>query len=429
MTDTVPVHTDTLPAPLPTSRWDIAVATLGSALGISPDAVNAALIPSYAPDRSDATLDALADASIMTDADFRSAFPAVSHIARRRAVAAFRTSVLPTVNVTAPVTTPPPAPVAPVAAVPVSSVLLTPPFGDSLLNALRTGGRLNGSLTPEDVHYALTAYGYQLAGVYDLPEKIADAMVRESRAAQVPPSESFYKLYESLSARQYGDVLKVIGVRGTWVTDKSKREFIAGMRDTVIPAVNRLATAVKDFMTVQSAQYANPAMLMGAIAGAMGGTGFNPLAAGITMDVSGVRNAAEDVATAANRLFAEPHTLPTARAMAAEGTQIIGFLSPEYVIAAGFKTREMMLNTMGVHVSEATLRTEQAVERLVFNALRFPGLTDNDVARATTELAMMLSTLDVSSFYNYSDAPADGRKAFRDGRPAPKFSPYGTREG
>ncbi len=99
------------------------------------------------------------------------------------------------------------------------------PNDDSWMNALKSGGILK----VDDSSYiaAIRAALADLAGLYDVPEKLAKAMEQYADETEEQVDPTFYALRKSLIRRNYGEIFAAIdGLDGIIYHRKSKERIL-----------------------------------------------------------------------------------------------------------------------------------------------------------------------------------------------------------
>lgn len=254
-------------------------------------------------------------------------------------------------------------------AVAFDGVLPGVPDDGSWLEMLKTGGVLK--VDQSTVISAIRAALAERVGLFDVPGKLAGAMeaFADSNDEQVDPA--FFKLRKQLVRRSYAEVFEAIdGLDGSFVTDKRKQQLFARVNQTLWPAIMDFYDQLKSWQETWVQQGANPAMFMAAIA-SMGGGGM-ALPPGMMQppDTTGLRDYADAVADAVNRVFAGTG-VQIAAALAYDATEIRKTLeNPRLPAMIGAVNRDQMLKQLGVAVSSTYPRLEVNLTRFVLATMQ-----------------------------------------------------------
>lgn len=356
--------------------WNERVGAFATAVGKSTEDVAVAL-EGVIGAQSDAALVILADTSAAPDADIKAALATLKipsgvmnkHLVLLRG---------PKPAVEAGATT------ASGAAIQALAILPAVPDDGSFIEALKTGGVLKVGTT--EVLSAVKAALAKRVGLYDLPERILDKMEAFADAQEEPCGEAFFKLQKLLTERRYGDVLSALGVLGSFVSDKRKREFFAKIDAKLWGALQSFQTQLTAWQQAWMQGAANPNMLIMAMASGHNGAGVPP---GMMAppDTAPIRSSGEEVINEINRIFSGPG-IPVARALAYDATRIMGILNePTLPGQLGVGTKDQMLKELGVSVGADIVRTEQGITRY---ALAIMSLKDVPADAEVNYLAAML---------------------------------------
>lgn len=239
-----------------------------------------------------------------------------------------------------------------------------PPVPDdsSWLAMLKTGGvlKVDQSTVVSTIRAALA----QRVGLYDVPAKLVKAMEDFADINEEPLDDSFFKIRKQLIRRSYAEVFEAIdGLDGSFVTEARKKALFKRMDEHFWPALWSFNAQLKGWQETWLQGAANPSMMMMVLAGGAGG----PLPPGMMQapDTAGLRDAADAVADAVNKVFAGTG-VPVASALAYDATQIRKILEdsrlPSFIGAAN---RDQMLKTLGVAVPATYPRLEVNLTRFV----------------------------------------------------------------
>lgn len=338
--------TETTDKKEPLSDWDNHVGAFAASIGAELTTVNEAL-KNVVGEPGDDALKLLRDPSAATDADIKEALVSLN-IPKAKFNAALkqlRVSGLPvesTSNLT-----------------PQNGLVILPdiPTGESFLEMLRTGGVLKVDTT--EVLSAVRVASAKRIGLYDLPKKLLDMMEQHAISLEEPCGTEFYELQKILTKNQYGEVLSVLGIEGSYVSETRKKEFFARLDSTLWDALASFNTQLSAWQKNWLEGAASPAAILLAITAQQTG-GVNAIP---PPDTSGLRAEAEAFVDKINKIFSGPG-IPVARALAYNATRITNILDNDKLPGQiGASTKEEMLKKLGVGVGSDVIRAEQNVAR------------------------------------------------------------------
>lgn len=295
------------------------------------------------------------DLSFLTEEDL--AALGVKAVQARKIVASLK-PVAPTVDATAAVSS-----------VSFEGILPAVPDDSSWLEMLKTGGVLK--VDQSTVISAIRAALANRVGLFDLPAKLATAMEQFADENDEQVDAAFYKLRKQLTKRAYADVFAAIeGLDGSFVTEPRKRQLFERVNEYLWPAILDFYDQLKSWQETWMQQGANPAMMMAAMA-SMGGGGL-ALPPGMMQppDTSALRDYADAVNDAVNRVFAGTG-VQIASALAYDANQIKKTLEdPRLPSMIGVANRDQMLKQLGVSVSSTYPRLELNLTRFVLACMQ-----------------------------------------------------------
>lgn len=244
------------------------------------------------------------------------------------------------------------------------AVLPSIPDDTSWLEALRTGGVLK--VGQSTVISAVRAALAHRAGLYDIPEALVKMMERFADANDEQVSAEFYALRKQLTRRSYADLFEAIdGLDGSFVTEGRKKQLLQRVDEKLWPAIIAFYEQLKSWQAAWMQGAANPTIMMAAIMGAAGGGGVMPPGMMQPPDTGVLRDHADAIADAVNRVFAGTG-VQIAAALAYEAKQIKETLSnPSLPALTGATNRDQMLKQLGVAVSATYPRLETNLTRFV----------------------------------------------------------------
>lgn len=249
-----------------------------------------------------------------------------------------------------------------VSAVSFDAVLPAVPSDDSWLEALRTGGILK--IDQSTVISAIRAALAHRAGLYSIPNILVRKMeaFADKNEEQVDPE--FFKLRKQMIRRSYADIFSAIdGLDATYVTEARKKQFFRRIDETLWPQIFTFYDQLKSWQEAWMQGAANPAMMMTAIMAASGGIGTMPTGMMQPPDTGVLRDHADAVADAVNKVFAGTG-VQIASALAYDATKIKETLTnPRLPSLIGAANRDQMLRQLGVAISATYPRLEQNITR------------------------------------------------------------------
>lgn len=274
-----------------------------------------------------------------------------------------------------------PAPAAPAAAAPIAAASLLPalPADDAFLASLAVGGTLKSS--PTDVLSAVRAVFASRLGVFDIEDRLLEAIEERAEGLGEPVPDIFYDLEKASGKKAHADVLKALGVPGNFVTERRKKAFL-GRMEGIWGSLAGFQERIHAWRTNWQSNMNNPAAMMQMLAAAVSG-------GAAAVAVSGVNDAPDalpivDAATAViediNKMFAGTG-IPVARALAADAVQLRQLIDrPELVAAVGATTRDEMLKTLRLAVGADLVRAERSVAQYVLGVLELPKVAETQLS-------------------------------------------------
>lgn len=248
-------------------------------------------------------------------------------------------------------------------------VLPSVPSDASWLEALRTGGVLK--VDQSTVISAIRAALAHRAGLYTIPDKLAGSMEKfaDENEEQVDPE--FFKLRKQMTRRGYAEIFEAIdGLDGNYVTEARKKQLFLRIDQHLWPTINTFYGQLKSWQEAWMQGAANPAMMMGALMAASGGMNVMPPGMMQPPDTGVLRDHADAVADAINKVFAGTG-VQIAAALAYDATKIKETLeNPRLPALTGAANRDQMLRQLGVVVSATYPRMETNLTRFVLAVMR-----------------------------------------------------------
>jgi len=366
----------------PVNVWDDRIKTFATAVGKETTAITDALKELVGEPGPDA-LGVLSDSTAVLDTDLQAALvaggPKIPLGVFRKNLAKLRGPQAAPETATAGV---------PASAASTLSILPALPDETSFVEMLKTGGVLKVGIT--EVLAAVKAALAKKTGLFDLTDRILEAMEAFATAQEEPVGESFFKLQKLLTEKKYGDVLSALGVPGSYVSERRKKEFFERLDARLWKALAGFQDQLVAWQNAWTQGMANPGMLVLAMTSRSTGAALPP---GMLAppDTAPLRAAGEEVVNEINRVFAGPG-IPVARALAYDATRILGILNePSLPAQMGMATRDMMLKELGIAVGADIVRTEQGLTRYALAVMSLSKVT------ADSELAYLAALFQLGS--------------------------------
>ena len=264
---------------------------------------------------------------------------------------------------------PPAADTAALSAATAFEILPAVPDDTSWLEALRTGGVLK--VDQSTVISAVRAALAERVGMFGVPDRLAERMESFAEESDEPVSEEFWRLRSLVTRRNYGDIFAAIeGLDGRYISDTRRRQLLERVNTHLWPAIGSFYNQLQSWQEAWMQGAANPAMLMATIMSA--GSGGMAMPPGMLQppDTAVLRDHADAVNDAINRVFAGTG-VPVAAALAYDATQIKKTLeNPRLPSMIGAASREQMLKQLGIAVSSNYPRLETNITRFVLGIMQ-----------------------------------------------------------
>jgi hypothetical protein len=268
----------------------------------------------------------------------------------------------------------PAEPAAPTAANAVStisfdSVLPAVPTDSSWLEALKAGGVLK--VEQSTVISAIRAALAHRVGLFDIPDKLVTLMETFADQNEDQVDNEFYKLRKQMTRRSYAEIFAAIdGLDGAFVTEGRKKQLFQRIDENLWPAIMEFYGQLKAWQEAWMQGVANPAMMMNAIAMAAGGGGMMPPGMMQPPETGALRDQADNVANAVNKVFAGTG-VQIAAALAYDASRVKETLAnPRLPALIGVANRDQMLRQLGVAVSATYPRLETNLTRFVLSIMQ-----------------------------------------------------------
>ena len=253
-------------------------------------------------------------------------------------------------------------------------VLPAVPDDTSFIEMLKIGGTLK--VQTVDVIAAMRAAIGAKVGLFELPDVLIARMEEFANEQEEPLGESFFRLQKLITTRQYGEILSAMGVSGTFVSDRRKKEMLERLNTLLWPALQGYQAQLKAWADTWAQTGSNPAMILSALAmGMSGAKGIMPPGMMQPPDTAGLRDEAEAVVNRINKVFAGTG-IPVARAMGYDAVRIREVLEePTLPAAIGAATKDHMLKMLCISVGADFVRLERNLVRYALAIMELPKVT------------------------------------------------------
>jgi len=376
--------------------WDEQVKAFADAVGKTSAEIEEAL-GTVVGEKSQEALELLADPANTPDEDIKSAFAALkipsaklkAHLSKLRGIKVSEPSPVDTVK--------------------GISVDVLPNLGDdeSFISALKIGGELKVGQT--EVLAAVKAAIADRLGLYDLPEKIKKEMEKFAEEQEEPVGDVYFKLHKLVVERSYAEVLSVINVAGSFVTEGRKNQFLGKLNNNLWVSLHDFQENLKTWQTNWMSGAANPAVMMAAF---LSGTGGNILPAGMMTppETDSLRDSAETVVDTINKVFAG-FGIPVARALAYDAIRIKRVLEEKDLPAMiGATTKEQMLKKLGIGIGADYPRLERNTTRFMLSIMEYKNISSGNEEYAYLVAMMQLGNMIPWDKFEGSGSGLGGRK-------------------
>lgn len=265
------------------------------------------------------------------------------------------------------------------------SILPDVPEGQGLLDLLKVGGELKTVDKVDVISAASAALAYR-KGVFDLPDKIADAMERFAETAEEPCSAEFYQILKVINQRNYAEIASALGVErvGQLMSKKRKDELLRKLEANFWDAIYGFYTQLSGWYDSWVKTGMNPGLLAVAFAGAAGGAPVGGLSAAMLQppDSSVLRDAAESAINTINKIFAGTGKM-VARGLAYDVQKIKEVIeNPDLPKALGETTKDLMLKRLGVTVTSDYVRLDRNIAKYTLAIIEYQKITSGQEEQA-----------------------------------------------
>ncbi len=255
------------------------------------------------------------------------------------------------------------------AAVSFEVVLPSVPTDESWLEALRTGGVLK--VDQSTIISAIRAALAHRAGLFSIPDVLVEKMENFADTNEEQVNPEFFKIRKHLTKRSYGEIFSVIdGLDGSYVTDARKKQLFQRIDKILWPAIHEFYEQLKSWQEAWMQGTANPALMMSMVFMGNQGGGIMPPGVMQPPETGALRDYADSVADAINKVFAGTG-VQIAAALAYDATKIREMLSNGSLpTLIGATNRDQMLRQLGVSVSASYPRLETNITKFVLGVIQ-----------------------------------------------------------
>lgn len=252
------------------------------------------------------------------------------------------------------------------------------PNDTSWLESLKAGGVLK--VEQSTVISAIRAALGHRVGLYDIPDKLVEKMEQFAETAEEQVGTEFFGLRKQLTRKNYAEIFEAVpGMDGSFVTESRKKQLFARIDEHLWPAIIGFNGQLQSWQDAWMKGAANPGMMMAAMV-AMGGGGGGVMPPGMMQppDTGTIRDTADAVNNAANKVFSGVG-VQIAAALAFEATKIRETLANSRLPALiGVPNRDQMLRELGVAVSATYPRLELNLTRFVLAILNVKNVSQGN---------------------------------------------------
>lgn len=174
-----------------------------------------------------------------------------------------------------------------------------------------------------------------------------------------------------MTRRSYAEIFEAIdGLDGTYVTDARKKQLFQRIDQHLWPAIIGFYAQLKSWQEAWMQGAANPAMMMSAMMAMSGGVGVMPPGMMQPPETGALRDYADSVADAVNKVFAGTG-VQIAAALAYDASKVKEALeNPRLPVLVGAANRDQMLRQLGVAISATYPRLETNLTRFILSIMQ-----------------------------------------------------------
>jgi hypothetical protein len=265
---------------------------------------------------------------------------------------------------------------APIVAATFDGILPSVLDDENWLTSLRAGGVLK--IGTPTVTAAIRAALANKVGLYEIPNKLVDAMEAYADENDDPVGETFFALRDQITQNTYGDIFAAIpGLKGSFITEGRKKDLFKRIDSRLWSAIGDSFFQLKAWQEAWLQGAGNPAVLMmGFLSGGSGAA--LPPGMMAPPDTGALRDAGDDINDAINRVFSGTGAV-TASALAFRSNEIRKALeNPQLPAMIGTANREQMLKKLGVGVTASYARLETNIVKYVLSFIEAKNIAAGD---------------------------------------------------
>ncbi len=249
-------------------------------------------------------------------------------------------------------------------------VLPVVPSDASWLEALKVGGVLK--VDQSTVISAVRAALAHRAGLFNILDKVVDLMERFADENEEQLDTDFFRLRKQMTRRSYAEIFEAIdGLDGSYVTEKRKTQLLQKIDRVLWPAIIDFYGQLRAWQEAWLQGAANPMVMLGMfMSGSGGGSGMMPPGMMQPPDTGVLRDHADAVANAVNKVFAGTG-VQIAAALAYDASRIKETLAnPRLPALIGAANRDQMLRQLGAAVPATYPRLETNLTKFVLSIMQ-----------------------------------------------------------
>jgi hypothetical protein len=268
------------------------------------------------------------------------------------------------------------------------NILPDMPDESSFMEMLKTDGKLKvGDL---EVMSAIRASLANHVGLYDVPSLLQKKMDSYADAQDEPCGADYFAVLKVIAEKKYSEVLSVINVSGTFVTEARKKALLIKIDEKLWDALRGFHVQLSAWQEAWQKTSANPAMMMMVMTG-----GAHSVPAGMMNppDTAPIRSAAETVNNVINKIFSGPG-VPVARAMAYEVGKILEMVNNSKIPPqAGYLTKEQMIKDLGISADSEMEMLEKGIKQYALSIITLPKVKPNTIAMYLSAMFQLGSSI------------------------------------
>lgn len=275
-----------------------------------------------------------------------------------------------------------------------SSLLPSIPDDSSFLEALKIGGELKVGTT--EIISAIKATLAKKVGLFEIPSELAQRMESFAETCEEPVGKEFFEVRNMVIERSYAEVMSVLGIKGSFVTESRKNTFLKKLESSLWVEVKSFYDLLSNWNRTWGETTNNPTILAHQIALIVGGGSAGGVAPAMMQppDTSVLKDAAEALIGVMNKIFSG-FGIPIARALAYEAQKIKTILENDRLPSMiGAANREMMLRMLKTDVASDYVRLERNLVQFIVAVMEYPKITPNTEILYLSEMLKLGSAID-----------------------------------